>query len=178
VVRAQFEGQNLRLTTSLGIAIYPDHADHVEELIARADTAMYQAKESGKNNWRIYRSDLDTSFEMARRFSWNDRILHALENNLMDLQFQGVYSTADRALSHFEVLARMRDKDDPSLLLMPAQFIPEAEKSKDTPISTAGPGAEAIQMLAGDQVDSRARGEHFRSLLPTSRCCRSTSRSS
>ena len=147
-VRAQFEGQNLRLTTSLGIAIYPDHADHAEELIARADTAMYQAKESGKNNWRIYRSDLDTSFEMARRFSWNDRILHALENDLMDLQFQGIYSTQDRALSHFEVLVRMRDKDDPSVLLMPGQFIPEAEKSGKIRDIDRWVLREAIQTLA------------------------------
>jgi len=128
-VRFQFEGQSLRLTNSLGIAVYPDHADNEEDLIARADTAMYQAKEAGKNAWRIYRSDIDTSFQMVKRLSWNDRILHALENDLMVLRFQGVYSTADRSLSHFEVLVRMRDKDDPSLLLMPGQFIPVAEKS-------------------------------------------------
>jgi EAL domain-containing protein (putative c-di-GMP-specific phosphodiesterase class I) len=128
-VRFQYEGQSLRLTSSLGIAVYPDHADNAEDLIARADTAMYQAKEAGKNAWRIYRSDLDTTSQMVRRLSWNDRILHALENGLMDLQFQGVYSTADRSLSHFEVLVRMRDQDDPALLLMPGQFIPVAEKS-------------------------------------------------
>jgi len=128
-VRFQFEGQSLRLTSSLGIAVYPDHADTAEDLIARADTAMYQAKEAGKNAWRIYRSDLDTSFQMVKRLSWNDRILHALENGLMELQFQGVYHTSDRSLSHFEVLVRMRDKDDPAALLMPSQFIPVAEKS-------------------------------------------------
>jgi diguanylate cyclase (GGDEF)-like protein/PAS domain S-box-containing protein len=126
-VRFQFEGQNLRLTSSLGIAIFPDHADNAEDLIARADTAMYQAKDAGKNNWRIYRSDLDTSSQLRARLSWNDRILHALENNLMDLQFQGIYSTTDRSLSHFEVLARMRDMDDTSTFLMPGQFIPMAE---------------------------------------------------
>ena len=128
-VRFQFEGENLRLTTSLGIAVYPDHADNVEDLIARADMAMYQAKEAGKNAWRIYRSELDTSMQMVSRMSWNDRILHALENRLMTLQFQGIYSTADRSLSHFEVLVRMRDKDDPTRMLMPGQFIPMAEKS-------------------------------------------------
>ena len=66
---------------------------------------------------------------MVSRMSWNDRIHHALENNLMDLQFQGVYATADRSLSHFEVLVRMRDKDDQGVMLMPGQFIPVAEKS-------------------------------------------------
>ena len=95
-MRFQFEGQSLRLTSSLGIAVYPDHADTSEELIARADTSLYQAKEAGKNAWRIYRSDIDTSQQMVSRLSWNDRILHALESGLMHLQFQGVY-TAQRS---------------------------------------------------------------------------------
>ncbi len=148
MVRFQYEGQSLRLTSSLGIAVFPEHADNAEDLIARADTAMYQAKETGKNAWRIYRSDLDTSQQMVRRMSWNDRILHALENDLMDLQFQGVYSTEDRSLSHFEVLVRMRDKDDPSALLMPGQFIPVAEKSGKILEIDRWVLRESIQMLA------------------------------
>jgi diguanylate cyclase (GGDEF)-like protein/PAS domain S-box-containing protein len=147
-VRFQFEGESLRLTTSLGIAVYPDHADNAEDLIARADTAMYQAKEAGKNAWRIYRSDLDTTVQMVSRLSWNDRIQHALENELMTVQFQGVYATADRRLCHFELLARMRDKDDPARLLMPAQFIPMAEKSGKIVDIDRWVLREAIQMLA------------------------------
>lgn len=148
LVRFQFEGQNLRLTSSLGIAIFPDQADNAEDLIARADTAMYQAKETGKNAWRVYRSDLDTTQQMVSRLSWNDRILHAIENKLMDLQFQGVYSTVGRSLSHFEVLVRMRDKDDSSRLLMPGQFIPMAEKSGKILDIDRWVLREAIQMLA------------------------------
>lgn len=147
-VRFQYEGQSLRLTSSLGIAVFPDHADNAEDLIARADTAMYQAKEAGKNAWRIYRSDLDTTFQMVKRLSWNDRILHALENDLLDLQFQGVYSTADRSLSHFEVLVRMRDKDDPSVMVMPGQFIPVAEKSGKILDIDRWVLQESIKMLA------------------------------
>lgn len=148
MVRFQFEGQNLRLTTSLGIAVFPDHADNAEDLIARADTAMYQAKESGKSAWRIYRGDLDTSQAMVSRMSWNDRILHALENNLMDLQFQGVYATGDRSLSHFEVLVRMRDKNNTGIILMPSQFIPVAEKSGRILEIDRWVLRESIQMLA------------------------------
>jgi diguanylate cyclase (GGDEF)-like protein/PAS domain S-box-containing protein len=148
LVRFQFEGQSLRLTTSLGIALYPDHAENAEDLIARADTAMYQAKEAGKNAWRVYRSDLDTSLQMVSRLSWNDRILHAFENNLFDLQFQGIYSAAGRALSHFEVLVRMRDKDDPAAFLMPGQFIPPAEKSGKILDLDRWVLREAIKMLS------------------------------
>jgi EAL domain-containing protein (putative c-di-GMP-specific phosphodiesterase class I) len=84
----------------------------------------------------------------VRRLSWNDRILHALENNLMDLQFQGVYLTSDRSLSHFEVLVRMRDEDDASVLLMPGQFIPVAEKSGKILDIDRWVLRESIQMLA------------------------------
>jgi len=129
LIKFQYEGQSLRLTTSLGIAVYPDHAETVEELIAHADLAMYQAKEAGKNAWRTYRPELDASREMISRLSWNDRIAHALEDNLLRLHFQGIFHTADKALAHYEVLVRMVDQDDTSRLLMPGQFIPHAEKS-------------------------------------------------
>jgi diguanylate cyclase (GGDEF)-like protein/PAS domain S-box-containing protein len=148
LVRFQFEGQSLRLTSSLGIALFPDHADNVEDLISRADTAMYQAKDSGKNAWRIYRSDLDTTLQMVSRMSWNERINHALDHNLMDLQFQGIYATGDRSLSHLEVLVRMRDKDDPGSFLMPGQFIPHAERSGKILDIDRWVIRESIKMLA------------------------------
>jgi EAL domain-containing protein (putative c-di-GMP-specific phosphodiesterase class I) len=109
--------------------VYPDHAGNTEDLVARADAAMYQAKEAGKNAWRIYRADLDDSQRMMTQLSWNDRILHALENDLMELQFQGIYSAQGRVLGHFEVLLRMRDQDHPGVSIMPGEFIPVAEKS-------------------------------------------------
>ncbi len=125
----RIENQNLRLTSSLGIAFYPQHATSAEELIAHADAAMYQAKDAGKNSWRVYRQELDTSRSMVQRLSWNERIAHALEQNLLQLHFQGIYRAADRTLSHLEALVRMRDEANPGKLIMPGQFIPVAEKS-------------------------------------------------
>lgn len=125
----RFEGQNFRLTTSLGIALYPEHAASSEELIAHADAAMYQAKESGKNAWRKYRPDLDTSREMVTRLTWNDRIASALEKNLLRLHYQGIYHASSGELAHLEVLVRMVDEQDHDRLIMPGHFIPHAEKS-------------------------------------------------
>ncbi len=51
-----FSGQEVQLTASLGIALYPKHAASSEEIIARADSAMYQAKLSGKNRWAVFGS--------------------------------------------------------------------------------------------------------------------------
>ncbi len=122
-----FEGQNLRLTSSLGIAVFPDHAQNAEELVAHADAAMYQAKDAGKNAWRVYHAASDGSKQMLARVAWNERIRSALQNDMMYLDFQGVYLAADGRLSHIEALLRM--KDESGGVIMPAAFIPAAEKS-------------------------------------------------
>ena len=125
----RYDGQNLRLTTSLGIALYPAHGDNAEELVSHADAAMYQAKEAGKNAWRVYRQELDASREMLRRMSWHERIGNAIEKSLLRLHFQGIYSAADGSLTHLEALVRMVDESDPERVIMPGHFIGFAEKT-------------------------------------------------
>jgi diguanylate cyclase (GGDEF)-like protein/PAS domain S-box-containing protein len=125
----RFEGQNLRLTTSLGIAYYPGHAADADDLVARADIAMYQAKDAGKNTWRVYRADIDADSEMRSRLSWSERISNALDKNLFQLHFQGVYRAEDCSLSHLEALIRMIDERNPNQLIMPVHFIQLAEKN-------------------------------------------------
>ncbi len=125
----RFEGQSLRATTSLGIAYYPEHAIDADDLVARADIAMYQAKDSGKNTWRVFRSNIAADTEMRSRLSWGERISNALDRGLFELHFQGVYRSEDGELSHLEALIRMRDERNPAELIMPGHFIPPAEKS-------------------------------------------------
>lgn len=124
-----FDDQPLRVTVSLGIALYPQHGSTIEDLIAHADTAMYQAKACGKNTWQVYRPELDMGKEMVARLAWNDRLSRAFEKNLFRLHFQGVYHTADRTLSHLEALVRMIDEEKPGQLVMPGLFITIAEKT-------------------------------------------------
>lgn len=125
----RFRGSNLRLTVSVGIALFPEHGEVTEDLVAHADTAMYQAKNMGKNTWAVYDPNRDPSEAMMERLTWNRRIGLALEQDLFELHYQGVYRTGDRGLNHLEALVRMRDPADPDLLIMPGQFIPIAEKS-------------------------------------------------
>jgi diguanylate cyclase (GGDEF)-like protein len=125
----QFEVHNLRLTTSVGIAVYPDDAITIDDLVAHADAAMYQAKDAGKNTWRMYRRELDVSRHMVSRLSWNERIHRALEHGLLRLYFQGVHETRSRTLSHLEALVRMVDERNPEKIILPSSFIPIAEKT-------------------------------------------------
>lgn len=122
-----FDGQNLRISSSLGIALFPDHTTDQEQLVAYADAAMYQAKQAGKNAWRIYRADLDQTPEMVNRLSWNERIDQALARDLFELHFQGVYAARGRGLVHLEALLRLRDPETGELI-PPGRFIPVAEK--------------------------------------------------
>lgn len=146
----RFEGQNLRLTTSLGIAYFPVHAADADELVARADIAMYQAKEAGKNAWRVYRADLDADLEMRARLSWSERISNALDKGLFLLHFQGVYWAKDGGLSHLEALLRMTDERKPDQLIMPGHFIPVAEKNGRIVDIDRWVIREVLQMLALD----------------------------
>ena len=125
----RFEGQNLRLTASLGIAYYPSQAADADELVAKADIAMYQAKQAGKNAWRVYRADLDADLEMRARLSWSERISNALDKGLFQLHFQGIYWANEGGLSHLEALLRMTDERNPDQIIMPGYFIPVAEKN-------------------------------------------------
>jgi len=109
----QLNNKVMRLTSSLGVAFYPKHAVDTETLLAHADAAMYQAKAAGKNTWRIYSPDKDTSAQMVEHFSWSKRVEHA----------------SDCSLTHLEVLIRMQDVSNPNQLVTPDRFIPLAEKN-------------------------------------------------
>ncbi len=123
-----FDGQSLRISSSLGIALYPEHARDSEYLVAFADAAMYQAKHSGKNTWRVYRAEQDTTPEMLQRLTWNARLSEAVARDLFEVHYQGIYRVSDGALAHLEALVRLRDASSGELI-PPGVFIPVAEKS-------------------------------------------------
>lgn len=143
----RFEGQALHISSSLGIALYPLHAADQDQLVACADAAMYQAKQAGKNAWRAYRADLDTTPEMVSRLSWNERLARALRENLFELHYQGVYYTQTRKLGHLEALIRLRDEVSGELV-PPGLFIPIAEKSNKILEIDRWVLRQAIQLLS------------------------------
>jgi diguanylate cyclase (GGDEF)-like protein len=128
-MRFEFENRLLGLTISIGIALFPEHAESAEELVSRADAAMYQAKRGGKNGWRIYRPELDQSEAMLAHLGWNEKIQAALKENRFVLHYQGVHSAKTGIASHYEALVRMVNPANPSELLLPGSFIPAAERT-------------------------------------------------
>jgi diguanylate cyclase (GGDEF)-like protein/PAS domain S-box-containing protein len=139
----------LSMTSSLGIAISPDHSADVQELISHADAAMYQAKDAGKNTWRIYQPDHTATLRQRSLVTWNDRLRHALRTDAFEVHLQGVFGTNDRKLRYSEALLRMRDEAT-GRPLPPSQFIPFAEKSNLIVDIDRWMIAAVIDLLAAD----------------------------
>ena len=124
-----FLGQNIRVTASLGISVYPKMTNDPDALVVQADAAMYQAKMQGKNTWLLYDKKHGDNNASMTRMTWSQRIGHGLENGLFELHYQGVYNVQDKTLSHLEALVYLRDNENEGQLYLPTQFIPGAEKS-------------------------------------------------
>lgn len=166
----------LSLTSSLGIATFPEHASTPQELIAHADAAMYQAKDAGKNTWRLYRADHTGTLRQRSLVTWNDRIRHALRDDGFEIHLQGVFSTVTRERRHHEALIRMRD--GPGKLLLPGAFIGYAEKSNliidvdrwviahVIDLLAADPSLEPVAVnLSGRSIDEPGMTDYIRSQL-------------
>ncbi|HEY9101261.1 EAL domain-containing protein [Chitinimonas sp.] len=147
-IQLNVDNQPLRLSSSLGIAMYPLHAENAEDLVAHADTAMYQAKSAGKATWRMYQAERDGSREMVNRLTWNERIQQALECDGFVLFFQGIYEARSRKVAHLEALVRMKDPNNPGHIVPPGHFIPHAEKSGRILDIDRWVIGESIRMLA------------------------------
>ncbi|WP_051559952.1 putative bifunctional diguanylate cyclase/phosphodiesterase [Marinobacterium jannaschii] len=116
---------DIYIAASVGISRFPQDAASPEELLQKADIAMYRAKEEGGNRYECYIPEQD---EKARDRARIENLLrHALEDNLLELHFQPIVDLASGELRGAEALARLRDYD--GKLIPPNLFIPLAEES-------------------------------------------------
>jgi diguanylate cyclase (GGDEF)-like protein/PAS domain S-box-containing protein len=120
-------GTSHRISASIGIVCYPDHGSNSEQLLSNADLAMYQAKESGRDQWHIFSSKEQAHEEMKARVTWKDKIEQALAKDDFVLFFQPIMEITTGNTSHYEVLIRMIEMD--GTLALPGEFIPVAERT-------------------------------------------------
>lgn len=121
------EGQPISITVSVGIALFPRHGKSVEELLARADLAMYRAKEDGGNRICLYSADQDQHLQMQFRLTWAALIREALEQDRFVLHLQPILDLKHGRVSQYEVLVRM--VGDAGELILPGVFLDVAERS-------------------------------------------------
>ncbi len=119
-------GQTTRLVqASIGIARHHERGDSVDDVLARADAAMYTAKREGGSGVRVFSRSL--AAKVQRRMTIADALRSALEDGQFHLAYQPLFATSDFSLVGAEALARW---DHPTLgILSPNEFIPIAEET-------------------------------------------------
>ncbi|MBF0381731.1 MAG: EAL domain-containing protein [Magnetococcales bacterium] len=117
--------QNVTISSSIGISIYPSDGVTIEELLKNADSAMYQAKESGRNNLKFY--SMETNQKIHKQLQLEVEIHNALLNGEFFLDFQPKIKLTTSKITGMEALVRWDHPEDG--ILSPNEFIPIAEKT-------------------------------------------------
>ncbi len=110
---------------SMGISIFPDHAETVTDLMRLADTAMYYAKSHGRNRYMLYNPHIDA--QHRNRLSIEVAMSRALDNDEFELYYQPRYAIDGQTIVSFEALLRWTQPDKG--MIMPDQFIYIAEEN-------------------------------------------------
>jgi diguanylate cyclase (GGDEF)-like protein/PAS domain S-box-containing protein len=117
-------GQEIHVTPSIGISHYPSDATDVNHLLKHADSAMYQAKDSGRNTVRFFTSDLN--YLLSRRLEVEGRLRKGIENEEFFLRYQPQVDIASNRIVGLESLLRWNDPLKGEVF--PADFISVAEE--------------------------------------------------
>jgi diguanylate cyclase (GGDEF)-like protein/PAS domain S-box-containing protein len=121
----RIDERDLYVTTSIGIALYPADGLDAETLVRNADTAMYRAKDQGRDHCQLYTAAMNS--RALERLSLESRLRQALQNEELTVHYQPVVDLTTGTVRGAEALLRWRH---PELgLMQPSEFIPLAEAS-------------------------------------------------
>ncbi|RLA22459.1 MAG: GGDEF-domain containing protein, partial [Gammaproteobacteria bacterium] len=125
MIEFQSSGNVHNISASIGISIFPEHGSSVQDFMAHADLAMYQAKEAGRGRWHIFAPQDQARELLKTRVLWKEKIETALQEERFVLHYQPILDVGSHKISHAEALVRMIGCD--GKLIMPGDFIPTAE---------------------------------------------------
>jgi diguanylate cyclase (GGDEF)-like protein/PAS domain S-box-containing protein len=118
-------GQEFHSTASIGLAMYPQDGEDAETLLRNADTAMYRAKDLGRDNFQLFLSEMNV--DVRRRVTLESELRHALSHGELAVFYQPQVNTDTREIVGIEALARWQHPERG--LLFAAEFIPLAEET-------------------------------------------------
>jgi diguanylate cyclase (GGDEF)-like protein/PAS domain S-box-containing protein len=121
----QIEDHDIYVTSSIGIAVYPDDSDDPEELLKHADVAMYRSKDLGRNTYQFL--DANLAEHRLKQHTLEMALRGALKDGILRLHYQPVVRITDRAIVGAEALLRWTDPEHG--VVPPTVFIPLAEES-------------------------------------------------
>ncbi|WP_339483039.1 MULTISPECIES: bifunctional diguanylate cyclase/phosphodiesterase [unclassified Pseudomonas] len=119
------QGQEFRVTASVGISVFPQDGLDEQTLKKNADIAMYQAKQCGKNNFQFYSAKLNA--DSLERLTLELSLRHALERHEFQLHYQAKRDIGSGRITGMEALLRWNHPD--LGIVAPMQFIPVAEET-------------------------------------------------
>ncbi len=126
--RAPFEidgGERVKCGVSIGAAVCPEHAESAEELVGRADIALYHAKNSGRNTFKLFKAGMNELIEKRRALEVD--MDAALAGNQYELYLQPRVTAQTARIDSYEALIRWHHPERG--LISPGDFIPVAEAS-------------------------------------------------
>jgi len=119
------EGRDIVLTASIGIAMYPDDGVDASSLLKHADTAMYHAKDNGRDNCQFYSASLTQRAQ--QRLNLESNLRQALERDEFSLVYQPQFNLASGRIRSVEALIRWNHPTEG--MISPMDFIPLAEEN-------------------------------------------------
>ena len=119
------EGQEIHVTASVGIAVFPDHGSGIEELFQHAELALYRAKAAGRNRHACFTPEMTT--EARHRKSLETHLRRAIDHGELQLHYQPQLDLRSGGIQGVEALARWPHRE--LGMIPPGQFIPVAESS-------------------------------------------------
>lgn len=119
----EISGHQLHVSTSIGIAVFPNDGAEAMNLLKHADISMYQAKEAGPAQYRFF--DKYMLNESVERLSIETNLRKALESDQFHMVYQPQYDTKTQSISSMEALIRWHDGNQ---YIPPNEFLPVAEE--------------------------------------------------
>lgn len=119
------KGQELYITTSIGISLYPFDGQNMQTLMKNADLALYRAKEHGKNNYQFYTMEMTSNAQ--ERMALQNALAHALMKDEFLLNYQPIMELKSRKITSVEALLRWKNKEFG--LITPDEIIDLAEET-------------------------------------------------
>jgi diguanylate cyclase (GGDEF)-like protein len=121
------QDQELFVTPSIGIAIYPQYGKDSETLIKNADMAMYRAKRQGRNTYRFYTTTMESNGKASQHLAMETRLRHALDREEFLLHYQPLIDMKSGRVIALEALLRWCHPERG--IILPEEFIPLAEEN-------------------------------------------------